>query len=230
MLIEITAEGTCLVGGPSSVDEMSWLIGKMKTYGLDHIYIDGAFFRMSLSAVSDACIYVVGANHNLQMEQVIRHFQAMMKLYHLPKTNLMLEHEENIVLIEEDGAQIRLPNSSLLEKDTIWAKLTPTTKSIWVPGVLTPTFVSEWLRLRKKRNLELIIRDATHVVLPNDLLERFMRHHHFILVTRDIPIAAICYNPTSPKGYVFDEEAFCQALQLHTELPVFNIKKEDKHE
>jgi hypothetical protein len=39
MLIEITAEGTCLVGGPSSVDEMSWLIGKMKTYGLDHFIL-----------------------------------------------------------------------------------------------------------------------------------------------------------------------------------------------
>jgi hypothetical protein len=123
-----------------------------------------------------------------------------------------------------------LPNSSLLEKDTIWAKLTPTTKSIWVPGVLTPTFVSEWLALTQKRNLELIIRDATMLFCPTISFKRFMRHHHFILVTRDIPIAAICYNPTSPKGYVFDEEAFCQALQLHTELPVFNIKKEDKHE
>jgi hypothetical protein len=51
---------------------------------------------MSLSAVSDACIYVVGANNNLQMEQVIRHFQAMMKVISLPKTNLMLEQKKTL--------------------------------------------------------------------------------------------------------------------------------------
>lgn len=230
VLIEITTEGNCLIGGPSSVQEMKWLLDKMRTYGLLQVLIDGAFFRMSLSAVSDACIYVVGANAHIQMEHVVRHFQAMMMLYHLEKTNLDLEKENNIVLIEEDGKMAQLPMRSLLDDEMLWSKLTPKTKSIWIPGVITPTFVREWLHIRKKRNLELIIQDATHVVLPSDLLERFMRQHCSIQVLKDIPIVAICYNPTSPKGYAFDDEEFRHALEAHTTLPLFNIKKEDRHE
>lgn len=230
VLIEIIEAGNCLIGGPSSMEEMKWLIQKMKTYQLDQILIDGAFFRMSLSAVSDACIYVVGANKNILMEAVVRHFAAVMKLYHLKKSDISLQGEENILFIEKDGSRLRLPIASLLDEDIIWAKLTPKTKSIWIPGVITPTFVQEWLRLRQKRNIELIIRDATHVVLPDALLERMMRHHHFLSVRDTIPIAAVCYNPTSPKGYAFDEAAFRAALQANTALPLFNVKKEDGNE
>jgi len=85
VIVKITIAGNALIAGSSTVSGMKRTIEILKGFGLNKILIDGAFFRHSLARISDATVYVVGANYNPDMMKTVEDSKLSSKKFDIHK-------------------------------------------------------------------------------------------------------------------------------------------------
>lgn len=226
VVIRIIEGGNCLIGGPSTIEQMEKLLLDLHQFSIEKILIDGAFFRLSLTTISEATLFVVGANYHYDMHKVIVHTQAQLTLFSIQVfESEYLKKQTNITLIDCHNHYHPLQIASLLEKDDVWQYVDSHTTHIYIPHAITSTFIQKWLKLRRVQRIQLIVKYPTHIVISDALLKRMMRYHDDVFVLYPSDIVGLCFNPYAVKGYTFDNDAFEKELQQITDLPIFNVKR-----
>lgn len=230
VILEVSKAGNGLVAGPSTVKEMETLICMFSDLGASKIFIDGAFSRLASSRLGDALIFVIGASYAIDMLKVVEHGEATVQKFHLPATSpqyQFLEAYQEIIGIDESGSLRSFGNIGFDQKELFGPKMEMIRK-LYIPGAVGPMFAEALIQNRNRIHFDLIIKDPAHLVISGLLLKHLLSLKMEITVLRPMNLVAICYNPYSPTGYVFEEKEFRSLLMAKMQVPLFNVGAESE--
>ncbi len=229
VIAKITKEGNVLVAGPSIISEMEKLISILEKYSPERIFIDGAFFRHSTARISQATVLVIGANLSADMDKVVNNARLAIKKFQLPLFDRFkgLDKVENICFIDEENNIIQMDFTSLLGNiNKIFLSAKKNYKYLYFPKALTNDFVREMVVRRHEIHFDIIVNSPVNIQLDEKNLDNIFKIKSNVFVLESVNLIAICYNPTSTRGYTFDELDFRKKLSEITTLELFNVKKE----
>ncbi len=232
VIIEILDEGKALVAGPSKVKDMQKLTNILEKYKLEKIIIDGAFSRQAFAKAADATIFVVGANKDKNIDNVVKDAFLQYRKFTL-KTSPLKPYGfgENIGFIDSDGNFGELPFSSVIGNvNDIFVDEVLKAKFLYIPKTITNKFVEKLIVERGKYVFDLIIDSPINIQLKDENLEKLFKLNFNIFVLNPVNLALVCYNPYSPRGYDFDNMEFKSKLETALETEVINALEGDTYE
>jgi len=232
VIIEILDEGKALVAGPSKVKDMLKLTNILEKYKLEKIIIDGAFSRQAFAKAADATIFVVGANKDKNIDNVVKDAFLQYRKFTLRTSPLKpYSFGENIGFIDSDGNFGELPFSSVIGNvNDIFVDEVLKAKFLFIPKTITNKFVEKLIVERGKYVFDLIIDSPINIQLKDENLEKLFKLNFNIFVLNPVNLALVCYNPYSPRGYEFDNMEFKTKLETALETEVINALEGDTYE
>lgn len=230
MIVKIVKAGNVLIAGPSDILGMQKIVQKLGNYSLNNIFIDGAFFRHTLAKVSDATIFVVGSSLSRDMDKVIMDAVATVKKFKLKKVQKdldFLRNYDNVCLVNEQNKVVDLKiKSIILSPVKLVTENVETFKYVYIPRALSNDFVEQLIEERRDFKLDIIVRSPIHIQLNLGNMSNLFKLKNNIYVLDPINLQAICYNPTSPYGYEFDNFQFERKLEENLGMKVINVMEE----
>jgi regulator of RNase E activity RraB len=228
VICRINSYGNALIAGPAKTNDMIDLINKLNLYKVDKILIDGAFSRQHFAKISQASVFVVGANYSFDIGKVVKSAQLTYKKYNLEETRIENQKfSDYISLIKNNDEVIILDYSTLIGNTHKFFKQSfEDVKAIYLPKTLTGEFVKQLIKNRRKISFDIIIDSATNIQLSDELLEQLFMLNMEISVVNPIKIVTVCYNPYSPRGYEFLDCEFKEKLEKVLDIEVINVLKE----
>ena len=233
VICKITHPGKVLVAGPSLVEDMQELVNLLIKQYSYRVLIDGAFFRQSFASVSDASVFVVGANDSIDMNQTIENafytYQKLMLPRIIKKYNVF-DRVDNIALLEHNQIKILNFDSVLGNVERLFEHINEHTKAVFFPKSLTDEFVSNWTNSHCKYEFDLVLKSGVHIQLNQQNLKNIFKMNNHIYVINPMCVSAVCINPFSPRGYTYDKKLFKNKLSQVLGRQVINVKEDDNHE
>ncbi|MDY0317365.1 MAG: hypothetical protein RBQ64_02160 [Candidatus Izemoplasmatales bacterium] len=232
VIIEILDEGKALVAGPSKVKDMQKLTNILEKYKLEKIIIDGAFSRQAFAKAADATIFVVGANKDKNIDNVVKDAFLQYRKFTLKTLPLKpYSFGENISFIDREGNFEELSFSSVIGNvNDIFVDEVLKAKFLYIPKTITNKFVEKLIVERGKYVFDLIIDSPINIQLKDENLEKLFKLNFNIFVLNPVNLALVCYNPYSPRGYDFDNMEFKSKLETALETEVINALEGDTNE
>ncbi len=228
-IVRIKKAGNVLVAGPAKVSDMKRLVFLLNEYKPDKIFIDGAFFRHSTARISQVTIFVVGANYSADIDKVVKNAKLMIKKFQLKEfeNKSLFTGKKNIRLIDKDDQMIDLDLTSVIgNKFEILNERFQECKTLYLPKALTNDFVLTLIKKRKIYDFDIVINSPVNIQLSENVLENFLKLKRNIYVLEPVDLVAVCYNPSSSRGYEFDDVEFKDRLSKITDLNVINVNKD----
>ncbi|HPJ23829.1 MAG TPA: hypothetical protein PK113_02855 [Bacillota bacterium] len=229
-VVEITEAGNALVAGPSSISGMKKTIDILNTYNPEKTLIDGAFFRHTLSKISDATVYVVGANFNPEMSKVVEDARLTTQKFELPKAPFETQILTDIGRVSwfdgEDKIKIYEFDSVIGNAEKILDDANKKYRFLYLPKSLPNEFLEFMVANRHLGDYDIIIDSPVALQLNFKNTRNLFKLNKKLYVTNPINLVAVCYNPYSPQGYRFDDAVFEEQLNKALNRRVFNVEKE----
>ena len=220
VVIEAVTEGYIVLAGPTTNKELNKVINLIKKY-VSVVLIDGAFNRMTFASVEsmDAIILATGASISSDMNLTITKTKQVVSSFMLPKTNSMLDSKHKMAVKFENQIEYfkdKDLNKLIDSKDMI--------KAIEFKGALTMK-MAEFLVLYKFKHMDIIVEDATKILLNPQAYEYLSYLNNKIFVLKQVPLIAITINPFSPTGNHYDKDLFLKEMNKEFTHPIYNIKE-----
>ncbi len=234
VIIKVLKPGNALIAGPSRVFDMQKLLLNIENYNPDNILIDGAFFRESLSKISNGSVFVIGANQNQSMEKTLESATLFLKKYSLqtpPIDTKMLLEKDKICLVDQNGKVTVMDSDSLLKNtEKIFDRELEKLRFLYLPKTLTKNLLYELIENRRSYKFDIIVKDPTRIQLDTEHLKKLFQLENRIYVMNRINILAVCCNPYSPRGYSYDKDDFKTRLEAALGRKVYNVEEDDEYE
>lgn len=228
IIVRVTSPGKALIAGPAKVNEMAKIIEFLNNEPVDKIIIDGAFSRQIFSRLSQATILVIGANYSNDIDLVVKNAKLNIDQLNLDVFNdERLRNQKNICLIDRSNNLEQLEFSTVIGNvdkffDLDFTKI----KYVFFPKSLTNQFVEKLVKERHDLHFDIILDSPTYLQLNDKNLENIFRLKNKIFVTNPVNLAAIYYNPFSPRGYEFSDSDFKEKLEKALKQKVYNVLKD----
>jgi len=227
VLIELLEDSDLLVAGPSSLHELKQLKETIKTYHLDHFYIDGALFRKSSAAsqLADAMVVSTGASLNQNMKTVIKQTKQLIETMNLPRKEIEEIEQTKLVLqdrvIYDEGDFLANPSSLLAQaKDA---------KELHIKGAITNRLIAEMIK--QKRHippLEIVLNDFTMIQADLPIFQKLFLLKHQVKTVHHTPLLLLTINPTSPYFEGFDPMVFEEEMNKALDyVQVIDLKRKE---
>lgn len=227
VIVNIVKEGNVLIAGPSVISDIEKTLKLLEKYALKNIFIDGAFFRHSLAKTSEITILVIGANLNSDIDQVVKNAEAIVKKFNLktvPKELKKLEKYNNVCLVNEQNKIIELKIKSMIGNTVnLFDKNNGICKFIYTPKSLTNDFLEKLIEERRDFKFDIVVKSPVDIQLNLANLINLFKLDNQVYVLNPINLKAICYNPTSPQGYEFNNYEFRSKLEKSLGTKVINV-------
>ena len=220
ILVKVRQKGNMQIAGPVTAKDMKYVAGRLKNYGAQVIFIDGAIDRKAVSSpvITDACIIATGAVLSRDMKKVMEKTAHAVECYSLGETD---EHVKNILgktnktCIITEGGRIRVPNikTSLAGSKIISDLIDEKTSHVFIKGALTSSMLKDLWGNKYLRGIKLIIEDGTKIFADIDVWNEMRRKGLEVEVINKINVLAVTLNPVSPEGYFFDSHVFKENMK-----------------
>ncbi|HNZ82637.1 MAG TPA: hypothetical protein PLX37_04435 [Sedimentibacter sp.] len=228
IIVRVRQKGNIQIAGPVSAKDMKYVAGRLKHYGAEVVFIDGAIDRKAVSSpvITDACVIATGAVLSRDMKKVLEKTAHAVECYSLPGTDV---HVKNIVrkinktcIISEDG-NILVPDikTSITGGRKISELIDGKTSHIFIKGALTSALLKELWGNIYLRGINLIIEDGTKIFTDINVWNEMRRKGLKVEALDTINVLAVTLNPVSPEGYFFDSEVLKENMKKT--LPGINI-------
>ena len=228
IIVRVRQKGNMQIAGPVSAKDMKYVAGRLKHYGAEVVFIDGAIDRKAVSSpvITDACVIATGAVLSRDMKKVLEKTAHAVECYSLPGTDV---HVKNIVrkinktcIISEDG-NILVPDikTSITGGRKISELIDGKTSHIFIKGALTSALLKELWENIYLRGINLIIEDGTKIFTDINVWNEMRRKGLKVEALDTINVLAVTLNPVSPEGYFFDSEVLKENMKKT--LPGINI-------
>lgn len=222
MLCRVASAGYVQIAGPVINSQHIEMCEEMLALGADMVLIDGAIDRKSIAAPdsSDAIILSTGAVLSRKMKKVVEETAHTVALYSLP----VLEDGEDRKLIEEQADRdqitiVRDGEAALLDAATglgagklLDNEIDDHVTHIYIPGAFTRSVIAD-IAPKKLRGVTFVLKDPTKIFIDRALWEQLRKKGLSVKVLKNINVAAVTVNPTSPAGYAFDHGELIDAMQ-----------------
>ena len=234
MIIKVLSTGLALIAGPSTINDMLLLKEMLKEYKVEKIFIDGALFRKSIASfkVADATILATGASYNKNINKVVKDTSLILEELTLPsidsKIAKILNNEQNTLVMDELLNKTIIDFKTVLNNEEEVKKyLNINSRYLYLNGALSKKLVQMIIDKRfELKNLTIIVKDATHIVVDAEYLEKLKLTKVLLKVINKINVLLLTYNPHSSLGYDFDNDEFLNKLQQNIEFPILNVIKD----
>lgn len=217
-LIRVKSQGTLVIAGPSTNQELNTCVTMLKDYS-DIVLIDGAFNRKTFANIAhlDGLILATGASLHPRMEETVNTTQKIVDSFQFPKTTH--DVSTSTACIKHDKKDKNLGYLLPPHKKT-------KEKIIYIKGAITPSVIDYFIEHHYK-DFTLIITDATKLLLPQQYFTYIKKLHITIEVVRHIPLLCVTINPYRPTGESYDKDVFYKAMQTAITIPVINVQEKE---
>ena len=205
VIVRAKSAGWVQLAGPSITVQLNDVSGRFFALGADQVVIDGALGRKSLGArsVADGVILCTGASYHMRMEKVVQDTVQFYRLMQLKKA-------------------ASLPEASDEPLETV---LKARGEAL-IPGALTDSMVLPLLKSGVLKDVRLVVRDPSKVLLSGDTLDKLHARAVALETVDAARTLCITANPVSAYGWRFDRDAFLAALRDTVDVPVIDVKEE----
>lgn len=224
--------GKVILSGPTDTVWLKQCIQKMDSFGVDLTIVDGALSRKSLGspAITDCMILNTGAAVSTHFATLIKKTQFVHGLIKLPKfesplTNKLIDIDQGIWAIDELSQiyDLEIPSVFMLEKYK--AQMFKFGHIIYASGVVGDKML-DFLRVQKECSKTiLIVKDYTRLFISKESYLAFLKKGGIIKVLLKTKLIAVCVNPTSPTGFVFNSEELCHKMSEELGIAVYDVRR-----
>jgi hypothetical protein len=226
-LVRILSQGTIMLAGPSTNQDMNVLLKLMKMYA-KRIFVDGAFSRMTFSAMSelDGIVLAVGASFSPILEDTLMKTKHILTVFSYPISESTIDHPKaSWMIMTKNQMIIRMNKSEEAFRHAILESKGDVQKMI-VHGAITTRWMDMLIDARL-HDFTLLIDDPTKLLFHHRMHDVFEKLRIRVEVIKPCPILLITINPFSPNGPSYDEATMLQYMKAITDIPVINVKQED---
>ena len=196
------------VSGPTTLKELRKTIARLRAHGAERVIVDGAIDRLGSASphVSDGIVLATGGMVDDSLEDVVTTTAATVVLLSTPQVaeqtrELMAPHRERgarLVSFDARGRATDLEMGTTEGAGAAAARkvVRSAAVALFVGGALTLGFLEDLVRvLPPGARLDVVVRDATVLVLPARSLERVRRGGVSIKVLEPLRLLAVTVNP-----------------------------------
>ena len=204
VLVRARSAGNVQLAGPSIVSQLKTVSDLFRSLGAEQVVIDGALGRKSLGtrSVAEGVILCTGASYDMRMEKVVADTAGIFRMLNLKKAARVPEESEKPLadVLQECGEAL-------------------------IPGALTDAAVVPLLRRGVLRNVRLVVKDPSKILLSPDTLDKLAIRNVSLETVESAKVLCVTVNPVSAYGWKFDPDAFRRALEAVVDAPVINVKE-----
>jgi hypothetical protein len=230
-------EGQVEVSGPTTLAELRVTIERLKAHGAEQVLVDGAINRIGSASprVSDGVVVAAGGMVGDTLGDVLETTTATLDMLLLPaasaktRTQLAphLAQGARALSFDDSGEATPLTLSTVVGEGVTVAREVERlgTRTLFVGGALTQEFVDDFTRvLPPRRELRVVVRDATVLVLSATSVQRFRKRGIALEVLTPLRVLAVTANPFRvPQPY--QPRIFFDAVAgaVGDRVPVFDV-------
>ena len=231
------AEGHVEVSGPTTLEELRVTIARLQAHGAEQVLVDGAINRIGSASprVSDGVVVATGGMVGATLGDVIEATAATLDMLLLRAVSQetraqlapYLAQDARAVSFDACGAVATLELSTVIGEGATVAREVERlgTRTLFLGGALTQEFVDDFTRvLPPRRELRVVVRDATVLVLPATSVRRFLKRGIALEVLTPLRVLAVTANPFRvPQPY--QPRVFFDAVAgaVGDRVPVFDV-------
>ena len=204
VLVRARSAGNVQLAGPSITSQLKTVSDLFFLHGAEQVIIDGALGRKSLGArtVAEGVILCTGASYDMRIEKVVSDTANIFRIMQLKKAETVPR-----------------------ESDKPLDEMLKASHEALIPGALTDAAVVPLLRSGVMRNVRLVVKDPSKVLLSPDTLDKLSVRNVTLETVEAAKVLCVTINPVSAYGWKFDPEAFRKAMQAAVDVPVINVKE-----
>lgn len=220
IIVRVRQGGNIQIAGPVNTTDMKYVAGRLKYYGAEVVFIDGAIDRKAVSSpvITDACVIATGAVLSRDLKKVLEKTAHAVECYSLKGTD---EHVKNVVrktnktCIISEGLNTVVPDikTSITGGKKISELIDDKTTHVFVKGAITSALLKDLWENKYLRGIKLIIEDGTKLFTDINVWNEMRRKGLKVEVLNTISVLAVTLNPVSPAGYFFDSEVLKENME-----------------
>jgi hypothetical protein len=180
VLVRARSAGNVQLAGPSITSQLKTVSDLFFSLGAKQAIIDGALGRKSLGAraVAEGVILCTGASYDMRMEKVVSDTADIFRIMSLKKAETVPAESEKPLgdVMKEHGEAL-------------------------IPGALTDAAVVPLLKSGVMRNVRLVVRDPSKVLLSPDTLEKLAIRNVALETVEAAKVLCVTVNPVSAYGW-----------------------------
>lgn len=237
VIIRVLEDGFIEIAGPNTNNEIKKLNIKLKQYGAELIFVDGAINRKTSASpsITDATILSTGAvvsrNMNTMIKETIYEVDKL-KISPIDDFNIkdiILNNLNNSLIINNDYSYKKLNvKTSLAMGNAINEEIRETSSYIYIKGALTKKTIEDIIKSNKDiSNIVFVIEDGTKIFISRIDFYNFLKRGLNLRVLNEINLITITINPFSPKGYYYNPFDLKKLLKKEIEVPIINVLLEE---
>ncbi len=231
------AAGHVEVSGPTTLAELRATIERLQAHGAEQVLVDGAINRIGSASprVSDGVVVASGGMVGDTLGDVLETTAATLDMLLLPAVSdetraqlaPFLAQGARALSFNDRGEVTPLALESVVGEGVTVAREVErlNTHTLFIGGALTQEFVDDFTRvLPPRRELRVVVRDATVLVLPAASVRRFLKRGLALEVLAPLRVLAVTANPFRlPQPY--QPKIFFDALAgaVGDRVPVFDV-------
>lgn len=220
IIVRVRQGGNIQIAGPVSATDMKYVAGRLKYYGAELVFIDGAIDRKAVSSpvITDACVIATGAVLSRDIKKVLEKTAHAVECYSLTGAE---EGVQKIVrkinktcIISADGKTL-VPNikTSITGGKKISELIDEKTTHVFVKGAVTSALLKDLWENKYLRGIKLIIEDGTKIFTDINVWNEMRRKGLKVQALNTINVLAVTLNPISPEGYFFDSQVLKENME-----------------
>lgn len=200
--------GEVEVSGPTTLAELRATVDRLQALGAAQVLVDGAINRIGSASprVSDGLVLATGGMVGDTLDEALETTAAAVEMLTLPAVDeasrVTLEPHvaagHRAVCFDADGRAEVLDLHTVVGEGVTLARRVERlgAATLFVGGALTQEFVDDFVRvLPPRRELRLVVRDATVLVLPPSGVARLLRRGVAVQVLTPLRLLAVTANP-----------------------------------
>lgn len=224
--------GKVILSGAATTEKLRQQIASFSQRDISLTLVDGALSRLSLASptVTDAMILATGAAVSPNLQQLISKTRFVCRLVALPSAepslcDQLMHLGSGVWNIDDMGICHDTGYASALLIGEGNNDLLRYGRRLFVSGIVSDRLLRQLTHLSHKEEIILIARDFTKIFITQEGYADFTRRGGVLQVLQQSRLTAVCFNPTSPQGYLLDSRKACPALEEALELPVYDVMK-----
>jgi hypothetical protein len=220
-LVRATRSGRLVLAGVRFRSDVALAVEALRAAGAARVLIDGAFDRLmgASPGLCDGVLLATGMAVSERAETVAQRTAEVVARFGLPVASegWWRGAGEGGLVGWRAGAVVGLDAPSLLSDEASAALRAAAVERLYAPGAFSERAAALLLSLGEARPREVVVADATHVMVSEAMRQRLARAGVALAVARAVPLLAVAYNPVRPEG---GPVVGCQLLEaLSSSLP-----------
>ncbi len=222
IIVKVRQRGNIQIAGPVSAADMKYVTKKLKHYGAQIVFIDGAIDRKAVSspAVTDACIISTGAVLSRDMKKVLEKTAYSVECFTLKQTDEDIQkiiQKQNKTCIIQNTGNVVIPDikTSITGGKKINELIDEKATHVFIRGAVTTSLLKSIGENKFLRGVKIIVEDGTKIFTDINVWNELRRKGLRVETLNAVNVIAVTLNPVSPAGYFFDSAVFKSEMEKY---------------